>query len=94
MIQIQPESKSQLLCCRCGHSEDEHNWQSGPCNHKDYSLMNNAPGHQAIACDCYQFVSPLDSRIAPLIAQYVAQGMNHRAACEWAFIELHSEGRI
>jgi hypothetical protein len=61
MITITPESKSQLLCTRCDHSEDEHNWQTGPCNHKDYGLSMCGVGVEAgvVNCICYAFVSPL-----------------------------------
>ena len=48
MITIQPEAKSRLLCARCGHSEDDHNWSMGPCSVKDKTH-----------CVCYAFVSPL-----------------------------------
>lgn len=43
------EAKSRLLCTRCGHSEDDHNWSTGPCNVKNYNWH----------CVCYAFVSPL-----------------------------------
>jgi len=57
MIEIKryPE-KSQLLCKRCGHSEDDHNWQNGPCNVQSWKVSP----HDTIAhCICYAFVSPL-----------------------------------
>lgn len=61
MITIQPEAKSQLLCARpgCGHSEDDHNWSTGPCSHKNI-LEHVTTGEKLhINCICYAFVSPL-----------------------------------
>lgn len=60
MITIQPEAKSQLLCARpgCGHSEDEHNWGNGSCNHKN--ILENAAGDRLhVNCLCYSFLNPL-----------------------------------
>lgn len=54
MIMTQPEAKSQLLCTRCGHSEDDHNWSTGPCTEK---VWEN--GVVVTHCICYAFVSPL-----------------------------------
>lgn len=62
MITIQPEAKSQLLCKRCGHSEDDHNWSTGPCDVKHYSEQPQADGYEyETCCTCYAFVSPLPS---------------------------------
>lgn len=55
MITIQPEAKSQLLCARpgCGHSEDDHNWSTGPCN-----VKSEHPATFGVHCVCYSFVFP------------------------------------
>jgi len=92
MITIQPEAKSQLLCVRCGHSEDDHNWSTGPCNHKDSIPRSHGGG--TVNCICYAFVSPLDSRIAPLIAYHEQTGLSRRTAAALAFVQLRSEGKI
>ena len=54
-------SKSQLMCIRpgCHHSEDDHNWGTGPCNHKDWTA--SFPGLYRKHCCCYAFMSPLSA---------------------------------
>ena len=55
-------TKSQLLCVRCGHSEDDHNWQTGTCSVKE----GESPYYPFYKthCACYAFASPLNAEDA------------------------------
>lgn len=96
-------AKSQLLCLRCGHSEDEHNWSTGPCSHKDGTTPFYP--HYLTHCTCYAMVSKFDVMRQPadIVAAAVLDVTEREVASiddlthaelVCVFILLHAEGRI